>query len=233
MIGEQWANASDETKNRYILLSQLCSRVHHDIFPNYKFSPRLKEGLKKKTKIIPKESVEESSKPWSPLSSIMVLNEPQPSLSEQTFPLDINIPQENYGVINVSQETQFTDELQSLNPMPELIDLLHSNQQFTTNQLIYTNYLDYETQSTEILPFNFDENTCVDTTLPFCFDENARIGTTSTLHFSHNIPQALNNYPISTVNPNVFLFDPTFTFNSIESTDEQLYNIFDFPNIQQ
>ncbi|CAG8801531.1 20064_t:CDS:1, partial [Gigaspora rosea] len=26
IIGEQWANALDETKNRYILLSQLCSR---------------------------------------------------------------------------------------------------------------------------------------------------------------------------------------------------------------
>ncbi|CAG8754954.1 22149_t:CDS:1, partial [Gigaspora rosea] len=191
------------------------------------------KGVKKKTKIMAKESVEESSKPWSPLSSIMVLSKPQPSLSEQTFPLNINIPQESYGVINVSQETQFTDELQSLNPMPELIDLLQSNKQFTTDQLIYTNYLDYETQSTEIIPFNFDKNTCVDTILPFCFDENPRIGTTSTLHFSHNIPQDLNNYSISTVNPNSFLFDSTFTLNSSESTDEQLYNIFYFPNIQQ
>ncbi|CAG8467130.1 3109_t:CDS:2 [Dentiscutata heterogama] len=234
IIGEQWANASDETKNQYILLAKLCSRVHHDIFPDYKFEPRLKGGEKKKSSTTPRESIEESSRPWSPLSSIMVLSEPQPSLDEQTFSPNINIPQESYGVINVSQETQetqFITESQSLIPMTELIDLFQSSGQFTTDQLIYPNYHDYETQSTEILPFDFDENVYVDTTLPLCFDENASIDTTSTFNFIHNMPQDLNSYSPVTVNPNSFLFDTTFTFDSFESTDEQLYNIFDLSNI--
>ncbi|CAG8623570.1 23769_t:CDS:1 [Dentiscutata erythropus] len=227
IIGEQWANASDETKNRYILLAKLCSRVHHDIFPDYKFEPRLKRGEKKKSSTTPRESIEESSRPWSPLSSIMVLSEPQPSLDEQTFSPNINIPQESYGVINVSQEmqeTQFTTEAQSLIPMTELIDLFQSSGQFSTDQITYPNYHDYEAQST-------DENVCVNTTLPLCFDENASIDTTSTFNFIHNIPQDLNSYSISNVNPDSFLFDTTFLFDSFESTDEQLYNIFDLTNI--
>ncbi|RIB12190.1 MATA-HMG, partial [Gigaspora rosea] len=42
IVGEKWANASDETKNRYTILAELCNRVHRDIFPNYKFIPKSK-----------------------------------------------------------------------------------------------------------------------------------------------------------------------------------------------
>ncbi|CAG8455316.1 1531_t:CDS:1 [Cetraspora pellucida] len=232
IIGEQWTSALDETKNRYILLAKLCSRVHRDIFPNYKFMTRLTR--EKKDDIIPKESKEsekELQRPWSPLSSIIVPEESQPSLNEQTtlFNLGINMPQENYGVVNALQETQLMTESHYLDPMTELIDMFQSNKQFTTNCHNYPNYFDYETQSTEILPFDLSENACVDTTLPFRFNENTSIDTTLPLHFIQSTPQDFNDYPFGTVNSDSFLFNATF--DSFESTNEYLYNIFDLTDI--
>ncbi|CAG8681044.1 2203_t:CDS:1, partial [Dentiscutata heterogama] len=153
IVGERWANASDETKNRYTILAELCNRVHRDIFPDYKFIPKSKERGKKALRIMPVKSEKESLRPWSLLSSIVAFSEPHPSLNE-------TIPQESFESVNMLQETQFATESQYLN---SLNDLFQANDQFETNQVTY---FDYEIQSTEILPFSSNENISNDITLP-------------------------------------------------------------------
>ncbi|CAG8688211.1 19764_t:CDS:2, partial [Racocetra fulgida] len=179
-----------------------------------------------------KEPKEELQRPWSPLSSIIVPEESRSSLNEQTISLDdldINMSQENYEVVNESQEIQYMTEFQYLDPMAELINMVQSNKQFTTDCYNYPNDFDYETQPTEILPFDFSKNDCVDTTLPFHFSETTSIDTTFPLHFIQSTPQDFNDYPFGTVNSDSFLYDTTF--DSFESTNEHLYNIFDLTNI--
>ncbi|CAG8648157.1 3360_t:CDS:2, partial [Racocetra persica] len=205
-------------------------RVHRDIFPNYRFITKSK-GAKKDYSIMPKESKEpkeELQRPWSPLLSIIVPEESRSSLNEQTTSFD-NISQKNYKVVNESQEMQFMTEPQYLDPMTELINMVQSNKQFTTDYYNYPNDFDYETQSTEMLPFDFSGNDCVDTTLLFHFSENTSIDTTFPLHLIQSTPQDFNDYPFGTVNSDSFLYDPTF--DSFESSNEHLYNIFDLTNI--
>ncbi|CAG8671637.1 7796_t:CDS:1 [Gigaspora rosea] len=160
IVGEKWANASDETKNRYTILAELCNRVHRDIFPNYKFIPKSKQRANQSLNIMPGESEVDSLRPWSLLSSIVAFGEPLPSLNE-------NIPKETCESVNMLQETQFTTESQYLNSAIELNDLHQMNEQFERNHLTY---LDYEIQSTENFPYSSNENVSPDTILPQDFE---------------------------------------------------------------
>ncbi|RHZ47237.1 hypothetical protein Glove_586g27 [Diversispora epigaea] len=51
MVGELWKKETNQRKNNYILLSNLCGLVHQDLFPNYKFKPRPKEDGKDKGEV--------------------------------------------------------------------------------------------------------------------------------------------------------------------------------------
>ncbi|CAG8696947.1 14963_t:CDS:1 [Acaulospora morrowiae] len=49
IVGDLWKNESNQRKNNYILLSNLCNLVHQDLFPNYKFKPKSKENSEQVT----------------------------------------------------------------------------------------------------------------------------------------------------------------------------------------
>ncbi|CAG8694785.1 13039_t:CDS:1 [Acaulospora morrowiae] len=49
IVGDLWKNESNSRKNNYILLSNLCTLVHQDLFPNYKFKPKSKENSEQMT----------------------------------------------------------------------------------------------------------------------------------------------------------------------------------------
>ncbi|CAG8597343.1 15171_t:CDS:1, partial [Racocetra fulgida] len=153
IIAERWANAPDETKNRYTILAALCDRVHRDIFTDDKVMSESKESGKKE----PNMKSVETLKPWSP----------QSSPNEKIFLLNSAIPQENYESVDMLQEEQFATESQYLNPNIRLSDTFPVNEQIETNHLIYLNY---EIQSTENLPFGSSENIIMGTTLPQDFN---------------------------------------------------------------
>ncbi|CAG8523476.1 11432_t:CDS:1 [Scutellospora calospora] len=202
IIGERWANSSYETKNRYTLLAELGRRVHRDIFPNYKFIPKSKENKKKKSNITP-ENFDEKLQ-WLLSPSIIELRESQPSSNEHIFSFNSNIPQENYDIVNMPQETQVINESQYLCSDIEILNLFQSNEQEHLFNLDFFNYVDYEMQPTEILPFDNYENFSIDTTLSQDFNSNS----------------------IETVNSNSLILDSTFIFDTL--TNEQLNNYLFF-----
>ncbi|CAG8539245.1 20394_t:CDS:1, partial [Racocetra persica] len=203
IIAERWANAPDETKNRYTILAALCDRVHRDIFTDDKVMSESKESNMKSV---------ESLKPWSILPSVIALGEPQSSPNENIFSLNSAIPQENYESVDLLQKEQFATESQYLNPNIRLSDSFQVNEQIETNHLIYLNY---EIQSTENLPFGSSEN-IIGTTLPQ--DLN---------NFNSYSIATLNPNSF----PNSFILDTTLAFCSLEPTYEQLRNIFELNNL--
>ncbi|RIB02828.1 hypothetical protein C2G38_2124385 [Gigaspora rosea] len=201
IVGERWAKESDKIKNQYILLADLCGRVHSELFPDYKFKPRPKEDDEKEVNIMSEEPKEGKGRklPWSPFSSI-IAPQMQSSLEEQMLTLSINTPQENYGITNLQQETQVTIESQSLENIIEIFDLFQQNEQFTIDNFICPNY---EMQSMESLPFYSGENANIETTLTLPFVE-----TTMLQDF---------NYPSTEIFPN----EQNFAIGQ-----ENLYNVF-------
>ncbi|CAG8730407.1 92_t:CDS:1 [Dentiscutata erythropus] len=199
IVGKLWARESDKIKNQYILLADLCGRVHSELFPDYKFKPRPKEGDETEGNIITEEPKEGKGRelPWSPFSSI-IAPQTQPSLEEQMLTLSINTPQESYGVTNMLQETQV--ESQSLERIIEIFDLFQQKEQFIADNFICPNY---EMQSMENLPFYSSENASIDTTLTLPF-----VDTTMLQEF---------NYPSAELSPIEYNF---------AIGQENLYNIF-------
>ncbi|CAG8510794.1 16104_t:CDS:1 [Acaulospora colombiana] len=59
IVGELWKKETNPRKNNYILLSNLCSLVHQDLFPNYKFKPRSKDNGEQETNSTTPEDEEE------------------------------------------------------------------------------------------------------------------------------------------------------------------------------
>ncbi|CAG8541951.1 2309_t:CDS:1 [Diversispora eburnea] len=45
IVSDLWKNETNQRKNHYIKLSDLCGLIHQDLFPNYKFKPKQKEDV--------------------------------------------------------------------------------------------------------------------------------------------------------------------------------------------
>ncbi|CAG8438661.1 9721_t:CDS:1 [Diversispora eburnea] len=225
IVGELWKTETNQRKNNYILLSNLCCLVHQDLFPNYKFKPRPKEDGNDKSDV--NEQSEFFNLPTN-------LDRENQNILLSSF--DINsigsvspIPQDAEDEDNASVTTTTTTELSESIPTINIIN--NCNEQ---NQLFSTGAIpNYEGQTGHLSELEYIEDSDFLLSSQQSFDN---IGTTNNYEIQNYIQnmQNLDHYNIGsdplpyTSDENSFLF--TTSQNGKSSQEYNDYSIISIPS---
>ncbi|RHZ76966.1 hypothetical protein Glove_187g74 [Diversispora epigaea] len=148
IVSDLWKNETNQRKNHYIKLSDLCGLVHQDLFPNYKFKPKQKDI----------NFVNEQSESFD--SSPSLTHQNQNSLLS-SFDINSPISQNSEDVDDISVPTSTTLELMEPTQITAFNAINNFSEQFsatTATHPIYENsYLNENLLENDFFQLHIDE----------------------------------------------------------------------------